>query len=113
MRKGKGKLVYFSEEEWDKIERQSQILGVNSSEYIRRCVNKNIIVNITIPNLNELIFELNKIGTNINQIAHKVNISNSVSRVDLENSMKNIKDIYKLINKELFEKLDKSKKESE
>lgn len=106
MRKGKGKLIYFTEDEWDKIEKQVKYLGGNASEYVRQCVRKNVIIKVEIPNLRELVFELNKIGNNINQIAYKVNKNDNVVSDDLKKLMQEITQVYKLINKELYTKLD-------
>ncbi len=111
MRAGRRKDVWFSDDNWEKINRKSELLGVTPMEYVRQCIDKNIIVKIVIPDLKELIFEINKIGTNINQIAHKVNIVDDVSKIDLEILLVKVEESYTLLNKDLYSKLDNIRKD--
>ena len=69
------KSLRFSSDEYAKVEAQLTTLGVNFTEFA-----KNAIINhqITIPIQMDLIYELNRIGNNLNQIAKSVNSSEKI-----------------------------------
>ncbi|HDL2739564.1 TPA: plasmid mobilization relaxosome protein MobC, partial [Enterococcus faecium] len=52
--------------------------------------------------LKNLTTELGRIGNNINQLAHRANISNSVSKEDFLELKTNYDQLTKLINEELL-----------
>lgn len=64
------KSLRFSPNEYAKVEAQLTSLGVNFTNFA-----KNAIINhrITIPIQMDLIYELNRIGNNLNQIAKSIN----------------------------------------
>jgi hypothetical protein len=62
--------------------------GRNNSEYIREVINNSEIRVDNSKNINELLFQLNRIGNNLNQISKNLNIANnenSLNDVDYEN----------------------------
>lgn len=66
-----------TEEDKKLIFERADELGVSASTYIVACIRKNRIVNL--EGLKSVIRQLYRIGANINQIAIKVNSSNTVS----------------------------------
>lgn len=74
--------IRLSDEEKQNIEEKAKLSGLTMSEYIRQAaVTTSVKINIiNEPNVNQiadLAFQIKKVGTNINQIAHKLN-SNGV-----------------------------------
>ena len=64
------KSLRFSPDEYAKVETQLTTLGVNFTNFAKNAI---IHHQITIPIQMDLIYELNRIGNNINQIAKSVN----------------------------------------
>lgn len=77
-----------TEEDKKLIFERADELGVSASTYIVACIRKNRIVNL--EGLKSVIRQLYRIGVNINQIAIKVNSSNTIS----QNDIKNVKDLF-------------------
>ena len=76
----------------------------NQSEYIRKCVlDKKITV---IPGIRELILELKRIGNNLNQLTHKVNLGDVTV---LGDNLKEIEDDLSMVWKGLLKVIGKVK----
>jgi hypothetical protein len=69
------KSLRFSPSEYAQIESQLTTLGVNFTEF-----SKNAIINhkITIPIQMDLIYELNRIGNNLNQISKSIHSGDKI-----------------------------------
>jgi len=95
-REGKEKLeFYVSDEEFKIIEEKKEKSGLNRSEYLRKMAIQGAIVKIDMSTINDLIYEINKIGVNINQIARKVNENNQIYKnevIELQEMMEEICD---------------------
>lgn len=83
---------YINEYDYEKLKKRLSMLGLSESEYIRGLIKGHVPKGKPSKELTDLIYELNKIGNNINQIAR---VSNTTGNVDTESL-----NIYK-------EKLDK------
>lgn len=95
-RKGnKEKKVYFSPSEWKMVCQKAEMLNLRVGTYIQRMAIFGKINVYDFSILMKLTFEINKIGTNINQIVHLCNETQNV----------NTKDVYRL--KEAISKLEK------
>ena len=72
------KSLRFSSDEYAQIEAQLTTLGVNFTNFA-----KNAIINhkITIPIQMDLIYELNRIGNNLNQIAKSMHTMDSKHKI--------------------------------
>ncbi|MDX9742641.1 MAG: plasmid mobilization relaxosome protein MobC [Arcobacteraceae bacterium] len=64
------KTLRFSPDEYAKVETQLKTLGVNFTNFAKNAI---IHHQITIPIQMDLIYELNRIGNNLNQIAKSIN----------------------------------------
>jgi len=70
-KRGKSVLVRMTEEEFEKIEKKSYKSKLSKQDYIlKSSLDKEILV---IEGIQDLVIQLSKVGTNINQIARKVN----------------------------------------
>jgi len=91
--------IRLTDDEYLLLKQQSNNLDITLSEYIR----KKILGNrerITNKCTKELLYEINRIGNNLNQIARHCNINKSVDKLVL----KELVDIEKKLN-ELMEQL--------
>lgn len=71
----KYKNLTFTFEEWKCIEKLSAECKMRSATYIKQMALNGRIINIDLKNYHAVISELNKIGSNINQIARVANAS--------------------------------------
>lgn len=71
----KYKNLTFTFEEWKRIEQLSEECKMRSATYIKQMALNGRIINIDLKNYHAVISELNKIGSNINQIARVANAS--------------------------------------
>lgn len=71
----KYKNLTFTFEEWERIEKLSAECKMRSATYIKQMALNGRIINIDLKNYHAVISELNKIGSNINQIARVANAS--------------------------------------
>lgn len=89
MKKTKTKLVKFTEEEWEYITKCAEESGMKVGTYIQTMAVHGQIIKCNFNNnkisqqLLEIHTALNRIGNNINQVAHKVNSINKVYQSDM------------------------------
>lgn len=89
-----------SEAEEEIIQKGMKDTGKNFTEFILDMViHKGVIINQDFESLRIASNEINKIGVNINQIAHKVNTDNFVQNEDLAYIKKEMKRIWATLNK--------------
>ena len=98
----------ISQELLDLLDSKSKSLNISSSEFLRRTIESS---NITIKptnkkDLKELIWNINKIGVNINQLAHSLNYSIQMEKLDSYN-YKNLINKLLIIENQLDSILDK------
>lgn len=80
----------------------SQANTRNFSRYARNMCLSGLMITTDFSDLKNLTTELGRIGNNINQLAHRANISNSVSKEDFLELKINYDQLTKLINEELL-----------
>ena len=71
----KYKNLTFTFEEWKRIEKLSAECKMRLATYIKQMALNGRVINIDLKNYHAVISELNKIGSNINQIARVANAS--------------------------------------
>ena len=77
--------MYFSEEEFDLLQRKVELSGYNSmSQFIRHLVIVGDIFQIDFRELHETNWLLSNLANNLNQIAYRANSSGNVSNEDLK-----------------------------
>ena len=99
--RGKRKEVCFNEKEWELIEKKAAEVKLNTTNYIRRMALNGYIIEYDLNTLNDFIYELNKIGVNINQIAKRVNETGSIHTGEMEAIQEDMAQIWKGIRKSL------------
>lgn len=86
------KTLRFSQSEFELIQQQLEKSNITFSDFARSAIFKK---KIKLPIEKELLYQLNKIGNNLNQIARSVNTDNKVQilskLVDIENQLKGLK----------------------
>ncbi len=83
-KKVKEKKVTYDLDEWREVEYRAAKLNMKTGTYIKRISADGTITFCDVPMMASLIKEINAIGQNINQIAHKANEINSIYAGDIE-----------------------------
>ncbi len=83
--KDKSILIKCTEEEREKIRENALIAGTNNvSAYARKMLIDGKVVKIDLSVIKDYVYELGKIGTNINQIARNANRYNYTSKENIQ-----------------------------
>lgn len=76
--------VRVTESEDEIIKEKAKKLGKNKARYIREAAQNAFVLNLDTKGLDSLAYEINKIGININQIAHQANIFGEPYKSDIK-----------------------------
>ncbi|MCI6552699.1 MAG: MobC family plasmid mobilization relaxosome protein [Lachnospiraceae bacterium] len=96
--------IMATEYEYARIKEQQEASGKCSlREYMIDMAMNGYVINVDYSNLKELAYEINKIGVNINQIAHKINIKDAVYQTDMDEVKEKIDLIWKLIRTKFYQ----------
>ena len=96
---------FLSEQEAEIFEQKCKQLGISKSEFIRNCILYGSTVKKTLfsdERADRIIYEMNRIGNNINQIARFVNKDHSVGSDDYERIRKLVSALNDLLMDEVF-----------
>lgn len=99
---GKGKLIYFSDEEMAVIQRKAKKAKMNITKYIRKMAVDGSITIYDLKDAHNLIYEINKIGVNVNQLAKKANEINNIYKVDIEMMKQEYENLCHMLNQFLL-----------
>lgn len=61
------------------------------------------VINVDYSEMKNLVYEINKIGTNINQIAYKANSTNHISQIDIDELKDKVDSIWQLLRSKFFQ----------
>ncbi len=93
------KEIRLSEEDLKVIEEKAKTAGLSVSEYIRKSALQGYVVVKNVEQYNNLYYEINKIGTNINQAVKLANVVQSVDKNDVIKLEKYLKEVLQLFKK--------------
>ena len=65
--------VRFTDAEKKSLEAKAKEAGVTTAEYVRRIACERPLDYVAVKQYNDLVYEVSRIGNNINQIAHNAN----------------------------------------
>ena len=99
--RGKWKEVCFNEKEWALIQEKAALAKLDTTNYIKRMALNGYIIEYDLKTLNDFIYELNKIGVNINQMTKKVNETGSIHEHEIEAIQGDMKHIWESVKKSL------------
>ena len=91
--------IWATPKEKDLIKQKMALMGItNMGAYIRKMAIDGYVINLDLPEINEMISLQRRISNNINQIAAKVNSTDEVSKDELERIEKMLEEIWTGIN---------------
>ncbi len=89
--------IRVSQDELDTIKKNQDKAGLRLSEYARRLLMGEIVVAAPPADLYDLIRELKRIGSNLNQLLKKLNVLGIAHPLELERCAGDIREILNLI----------------
>jgi Trp operon repressor len=91
--------IRVTENELELIDKKAEVVELNRSQYIRKMAIEGYIIKRDFSQVEQLVYEVNKIGNNINQIARRANELEHVSLDDMKYLKKQLDGIYSQIEK--------------
>lgn len=102
-RKRKRKLnVYLLDEEWEVLQAKKDEAGISQSDYIRNMILFGAAHERTLfskKDTENLLYELNRIGNNINQIAYRANANKTIDERDFQDMYNNYTELLSVYDK--------------
>lgn len=83
--------------EYEMIKENQNKTGLRMSEYARRLLMGDVVVTAPPADLNILIREIKRVGSNLNQLLHKLNALGIAHSIELDNCADDIQKVLKLI----------------
>jgi glycerophosphoryl diester phosphodiesterase len=87
----------MTQDEFKNIQTSAKSLNLNISEYMRTASTSNIVISNNKEELTELIYQISKIGNNINQVTRHINESDFISPQQAKDIHQNHAKIIKLL----------------
>lgn len=72
-------------------------------EFLVEAATNGFLINVDYSDIKELSYEINKIGTNINQIAHKINSEGAVYKREIAEVQDKVDLIWKMIRAKFYQ----------
>lgn len=99
------------DEELKILEEKAESFGMNKTEYIRDLIIRGEVGNrketlISDEKYKELLYEINRIGNNLNQIAYNSNLKKSTGREEIDGLKKLYEELFLILKKELLKQED-------
>lgn len=96
--------VRVTDYEYQQIMERMEKSGSSSlSEYIIDAATNGFLINVDYSDIKALAYEINRIGNNINQIAHKINAEGSIYKGEIKEVQENVELIWKMIRAKFYQ----------
>lgn len=96
--------VRVTEYEYQLIKERMKQSGSRSlREFMVEAATNGFLINVDYSDIKDLAYEINRIGNNINQIAHKINSENAIYRNDIEEVQDKVDLIWKMLRAKFYQ----------
>lgn len=96
--------IRLTEYEHKLIKERMEQTGANSlREFIMDAAINGFLIKVDYSDIKELAYEINRIGNNINQIAHKVNSDGAVYKPQIEEIQADVNMIWKMLRTKFYQ----------
>lgn len=96
--------IRVTDYEYQLIQERVKISGSSSlREFIVDAATNGFLINVDYSDIKSLAYEMNRIGNNINQIAHKINSEGAVYKNQIEEVQENVDLIWKMIRAKFYQ----------
>lgn len=90
---------FVTENELDMIDKKAAVAELDRSKYLRKMAIEGLIIKRDFTEVEQLVYEINRIGNNINQVAKRANELDHVSKEDIRYLRKQLDTVYGQIEK--------------
>ncbi len=95
--------IRVTDYEYEQIQERKEKAGCSSlTKYIIDAAINGYLINVDYAEIKELSYELNRIGNNINQIAHRINSEGAVYKDEIEEVQENMDLIWKMVRAKFY-----------
>jgi len=91
--------VPVSDEEYTDIKARSENNGMSMAKFMRHMALQGYVIHRGVVDIQRLVWEINKIGVNINQVVHLINQSKQVTSYQLTKIQDQHNEVWELIDK--------------
>lgn len=85
------------------LERMKQSGSATLREFVVDSATNGFLINVDYSDIKELAYEINRIGNNINQIAHRINSEGIIYKTEIEEVQENVDMIWKLLRAKFYQ----------
>ena len=85
------------------LERMKQSGSASLREFVVDSATNGFLINVDYSDIKDLSYEINRIGNNINQIAHKINSEGSIYKTEIEEVQDNVNMIWKILRAKFYQ----------
>ena len=85
------------------LERMKQSGSASLREFVVDSATNGFLINVDYSDIKDLAYEINRIGNNINQIAHKINSEGSIYKTEIEEVQDNVDKIWKILRAKFYQ----------
>lgn len=90
---------FVTDNELQMIDQKAAVAELDRSKYLRKIAIEGFIIKRDFTQVEQLVYEINKIGNNINQVARRANEIDFVNKGEIMYLKKQLNSIYKQIEK--------------
>lgn len=96
--------IMVTDYEYELIHQRMKASGKRTlREYLIDMAVNGYLIKVDYSEMKKLVYEINKIGTNINQIAYKANSTNYISQIDIDELKDKVDLIWWLLRSKFFQ----------
>lgn len=96
--------IRVTEYEYQLIQERMEASGaVTLQDYLLQAAINGYLIKVDYSDIKDLAYEINRIGNNINQIAHKINAENVIYKTDIEEVQDKIDLIWKMLRAKFYQ----------
>lgn len=90
---------FVTENELEMIDQKAAVAELDRSKYLRKMAIEGYIIKRDFSQVEQLVYEINRIGNNINQVARHANEMEHVTKDEIKGLRKQLDTVYKQIEK--------------
>ncbi len=96
--------IWVTDYEYELIKERMKKSGSSSlREFVVDAATNGFLINVDYSDIKALAYEINRIGNNVNQIAHRINSEDIVYKTEIEEVQENIDMIWKLLRAKFYQ----------
>ena len=96
--------IWVTDYEYELIrERMKKSGSASLREFVVDAATNGFLINVDYSDIKSLAYEINRIGNNVNQIAHRINSENAIYKNEIKEVQENIDLIWKLLRAKFYQ----------